>query len=553
MNIKGRHIILLFILGFTVFTSCKKVVVQVDSLPANTPPNQPVYITGNFNNWDPGDERYVMQLNNDSTYSIELPPGFGTVEYKFTRGDWTTVEKDICGYEIDDRTFLITENDTVNNQIASWNDLDPLDCPRVTLVLNNLPEDTPNTDDLYLIGNINSWNSDNAVPIVKNEAGKYSITIDRPPSIGKLEFKITRGDLTTSEADEFGNDIPNRILPFGIKDTVELNVEGWVDKAARKGANRVIFIIKSLPENTPAYEEIYLASSLNNWMPGDRNYIFQKNVNGDFFFPFPRKKENVEFKITRGSWFTSEVDNFGYDTPNRYVNLLTVDTVFIEVQGWKDLTGINDNELTIVINKLPSTTPSSAHLFLAGDVNNWNPNRNKHRFEKLKNGSYALNIERKRHSLEFKITRGSWNSIEVDDVGIDGQNRKCFFKDYDTLYIQVDNWRDKPVKELENVVLVIDKLPSNTPMLDDIYLAPDFNGWDPMDKNLIFDKLPDGRPFIILTAKKEATEYKITRGGWSKVEVDEFGQSIPDRRLNYGFSDTLHIEVIKWRDFDGEY
>ena len=553
MKIIKGHILLLVVLGFVVSTSCKRVVVQVDSIPANTPKNQPLFITGNFNNWDPGDQPYMMQLGPDSVYSIELPQGFGAVEYKFTRGDWTTVEKDICGYELNNRTFIINEHDTVRNQIDSWNDLDPLNCPRVTLVLNDLPKDTPVDEGIYLIGNMNSWNADNAVPIVKDNQGRYSITIDRPPDIDKLEFKITRGDLATSESDEFGNIIPNRILPFGVKDTVELTVGGWVDKPQTKGSNRVIFMISSLPKNTPAFDEIYLASSFNNWMPGDRNYIFQKDKNGKYFYPFPRKKGNMEFKITRGSWFTAEVDKFGYETPNRFADLLTADTVYIGVQAWKDRTEINDNELTIIINKLPVTTPENPDLYLAGDINGWDINKSKFRFEKLKNGTYYLNVERKRHSIEFKVTRGSWNSVEVDKFGLDKKNRTFLFKDFDTVYIQIENWSDKPTKQLENITLVIDQLPANTPRLDDIYLAPDFNGWNPMDKNLIFDKLSDGRSYITIPAKSGTTEYKITRGGWSKVEVDEHGRETQNRTLHYGFSDTIHITVAKWRDFDGDY
>ncbi len=48
-------------------------------------------------------------------------------------------------------------------------------------------------------------------------------------------------------------------------------------------------------------------------------------------------------------------------------------------------------------------------------------------------------------------------------------------------------------------------------------------------------------------------EFKITRGSWGNVEVDNLGNEITDRILNYGFADTVLIDVIKWRDFDGNY
>ena len=176
-------------------------------LPPNTPTDQPVYITGNFNNWDPGDSKYQMQLQPDSSYTVIFPPGFGSVEYKFTRGDWTTVEKDMCGYEIGNRSIILGEADTVTNTIESWNDLDPVNCPRVTLVLSDIPDNTPVNEPISVAGNFNSWDPENTI-LKKNNSGDYYITINRLPGISVLEYKIFRGELSAAEADEFGNICP---------------------------------------------------------------------------------------------------------------------------------------------------------------------------------------------------------------------------------------------------------------------------------------------------------------------------------------------------------
>ncbi|MCD4698464.1 MAG: hypothetical protein K8S16_19735 [Bacteroidales bacterium] len=547
------HKILMVLAVLLLFAACKKVVVVVDSIPSNTPAGDPLFIVGNFNSWDPGDERFRMNLNTDSTYSITLPPGFGTVEYKFTRGDWTTIEKDICGYEINNHLLYIKDSDTSINQIESWNDLDPIDCPRITIVVNDLPQNTPINEFISIAGNFNSWNSDTLTTNKEEDSGKFFITIDRPSEINIMEFKMTRGNLATSESDEFGNILPNRVIPFGLKDTVEVNIEGWIDTPRRKGNNRVVFIISNLPDNTPSGDEIYLASNLNNWMPGDRNYIFQKNRMGDYFFPFPRKKDKLEFKITRGSWYNNEVDRFGFEIPNRQANLYDEDTVFLDIQAWKDLSDIKDHELTFIIDKLPETTPADPDIYIAGNFNNWDPNRRKYKFEWSDKGYYFLNLERGRHDIECKITRGSWRNSEVDGFGSDIPNRHYYFKDMDTVYISIKNWKDKPTRQSKEVTIVVNNLPDNTPQTDNIYLAPDFNGWNPHDANLIFKKLTDGRFYFSLPESQGSTEYKITRGGWEKVEVDENGNPIPNRTLNYGFSDTVYIEVIKWRDMGGNY
>ena len=536
-----------------LFASCQQVVLKVDSIPGNTPQGQSIYVAGNFNNWDPGDQKYQLQLNDDSSYTIKLPPGFGSVEYKFTRGDWTTVEKDICGYEVGNRMILLGESDTVSHSILSWNDLDPVDCPRITFVVDSLPSDTPEDSQLSVAGNFNSWDPDASATFERDSfTGKYLITVVRPPDIDELEFKITRGDLSTAESDEFGNALPSRTVKFGVTDTVKVNIDGWIDQSHRKGSDRVIFILKDLPQNTPS-KEFYLISSLNNWTAEDKNYIFQLNSKGRYFFPMPRKKRILKYKITRGDWPTVEVDRFGNDIPNREVNLFNTDTVFISVQGWKDIPETRDYEVTVVIAGLPETTPENDDLYITGNFNGWNPKKNRHRFDKDNKGNYLLNLRRDHYTLEFKITRGSWESIEVDQYGSDIGNRFYYYKDIDTVFIDIANWKDRPRFDAEKVTLVINQLPVNTPRQDAIYLAPDFNGWNPEDKSQIFLTLPDGRPYIDIRKRGNSTSYKITRGGWRRVEVDEWGNQIPDRVLNFGFADTVYIDVVKWRDIDGNY
>ncbi|MBN2173818.1 MAG: hypothetical protein JW731_06790 [Bacteroidales bacterium] len=554
MKSNCNKIFILSAIFLMAFTACKQVVVRVDSVPSNTPANQPVYITGNFNNWDPGDEKYLMLFNPiDSTWSINLPPGIGTVEYKFTRGDWTTVEKDICGYEIDNRRIVLGSQDTVTDQIASWNDLDPVNCPRITIVIDSIPGGTPMDGVIAAAGNFNAWNPNENGVFRKDSIGRYLLTIDRMPGISELEFKVTRGDLANSESDEFGNFIPNRKVKFGLQDTLEIAIDGWVDKPSKSFSNRVIFIINSLPKSTPPGEEFYLISNLNNWTPSDRNYIFQKNKQGQYYYPFPRKKANLEYKITRGPWTTVEVDRYGFDISNRVVNLQEADTVFLNIAGWKDLNNPFDYEVTLKIEKLPPTTPIDADFYLAGDISGWNPGKNRYRFQMEQDGNYYLNIPRGGHMFGFKITCGSWRSVEVDRYGSDIPNRNLMFENADTVVIDVANWKDIPPLKPGRVTLVINELPVTTPQTDHIYLAPDFNGWNPGDKNLIFQYLSNGNPFITLPAKNGSTEYKITRGNWGNVEVDENGNTIDNRTLNYGFADTVYIQVAGWRDYGGRY
>ena len=546
-----RHLltyrILIFVSGLIVLSSCHRVVIRVDGIPANTPKGQPLYITGNFNNWDPGDESYQMNLNPDSSYTLRLPPGFGSVHYKITRGDWTRVETDVCGYEIENRVLVLGEEDTATINVASWNDLDPLNCPRLTLVLKDIPKNTPPDEPISLAGNFNSWNPDESAVLRKDSLGKYSITIPRPAKSKDLEFKITRGDLSTSESDEFGNVLPNRSASFGKKDTIELSVEGWVDLPVSEN-NNVQIIITKIPRNTPPGEDILLVSNLNNWDPYDRKFTMKKNSKGNLTFSMPKRNYNLEFKFTRGGWHTVETDPYGFDISNRELDLSQEDTAYIEVAGWKDLPASLDKNVTIILSDIPPQTPADDKLYLAGNFNGFDPNRARFRFEKNTSGQYVLNIPRENHNMEFKVTRGSWKTIEVDRYGSEMPNRDFLYREFDTIYIRVANWKDKPGFQSTRTTLVIDKLPENRPASFQLFIAGTFNDWDPGNKNYILKKLNNGKPFITLNLNDDYIEYKITRGDWNNCEVTTEGWEIPNRGLYLGFADTVYISVARWKD-----
>lgn len=65
------------------------------NLKTNDEDERPIYITGNFNAWNPKDPQYKLSSKNKSHTIIiddkNLPP---TIEYKYTKGGWENVELD---------------------------------------------------------------------------------------------------------------------------------------------------------------------------------------------------------------------------------------------------------------------------------------------------------------------------------------------------------------------------------------------------------------------------------------------------------------------------
>ena len=91
------------------------------------------------------------------------------------------------------------------------------------------------------------------------------------------------------------------------------------------------------PENTPEDAELYIAGNFNNWNPGREDWKFNRIEMGYYFITIPRQGDMLEFKITRGSWDSEEVDKNGEDIENRTYHWGDVERIELEVVRWKDL------------------------------------------------------------------------------------------------------------------------------------------------------------------------------------------------------------------------
>ncbi len=114
--------LLFFLLIMIALYGKSQVTIIVTSLPENTPSGDPLYIAGNFNGWNPGDADYMLEENASDQPEIELS-GTGTIEFKFTRGSWETVEGDASGQYLPNRSFTFGSADTLEVEILSWEDL----------------------------------------------------------------------------------------------------------------------------------------------------------------------------------------------------------------------------------------------------------------------------------------------------------------------------------------------------------------------------------------------------------------------------------------------
>jgi len=110
-----------------VATSSAQLTINITSIPSDTPDSANIFIAGNFNSWNPGNPSYQLTDNQNGTYSITFNPSPGTLEFKFTRGSWDTVEGTASGGFIPNRTYSYSGTaSTTNLTIAGWEDVSGL-------------------------------------------------------------------------------------------------------------------------------------------------------------------------------------------------------------------------------------------------------------------------------------------------------------------------------------------------------------------------------------------------------------------------------------------
>lgn len=93
------------------------------------------------------------------------------------------------------------------------------------------------------------------------------------------------------------------------------------------------------------------------------------------------------------------------------------------------------------------------------------------------------------------------------------------------------------------------EVPSNTPPGDTIYIAGDFQGWNPGDGAYALTEEPDGRWAITLSLPDGVgIQYKFTRGDWGRVEKGPSGEEIANRTHTPAGVETVDHIVYNWAD-----
>lgn len=212
---------------------------------------------------------------------------------------------------------------------------------------------------------------------------------------------------------------------------------------------QLIVVLEKIPSYTPASDSLYLVGSFNNWKNRDANFRFTPLQDGRYVLRFLTPMPDFEYKINRGDWRTVEGGKFGQAIENRqyrYTNK-QADTIRISVLSWEDFPDYIPfwDTLRMRVVAVPENTPTDATLYVAGTFNGWMPGDPNYKMHKDSTGAWTATIPIRTKVTDFKITRGSWGSIETLHDGRARPNRRFIYGEDNASQLQqleIGNWYD---------------------------------------------------------------------------------------------------------------
>jgi len=121
---KSYLVILLFFISCNFASTQTLVCIEVSQIPNDTPKDAKIYVVGDFNTWNPKDEKYQLKKDSIGYWRVCFITDTPTLGFKFTLGSWESVENNAKGQDISNRILDTSKQKTYQANIQSWNKAD---------------------------------------------------------------------------------------------------------------------------------------------------------------------------------------------------------------------------------------------------------------------------------------------------------------------------------------------------------------------------------------------------------------------------------------------
>lgn len=212
-------------------------------------------------------------------------------------------------------------------------------------------------------------------------------------------------------------------------------------------------------------------------------------------------------------------------------------------------------QIRIEVVKYPEFLTQDKRLFIATDYNGWDAAHPDFELKKDEKGIYYINLPDTLTYFEYKFTQGAWALVEGNIKGFTRPNR-IFDRSKEanprSISVAIENWEKTPAYKF-----VINTLPKNTPHDASLYVAGNFNNWDPGNPAYKFQKQSDGTFRLLVYTALNKLEFKFTRGNWESVEGRENGKARQNRMIDRteisGSVKDIDVDILSWEDMSGTF
>ncbi len=196
---------------------------------------------------------------------------------------------------------------------------------------------------------------------------------------------------------------------------------------------------------------------------------------------------------------------------------------------------------------VPKGSPAVQELYMATDFNEWNPKDVDWKLKQLNDSTFALDVPTRFIPFSFKFTQGTWGLTEGTERGEPIPNRRFDPTSREGQYnFHVLGWEKHHAYKF-----IIQQVPENTPTGSELFIAGNFNHWDPANPSFKLIKRMDGLWEITLFSDLPTLEYKFTRGNWASVEARENGKARTNRTFQTNpsvFFQEIPVQIAGWED-----
>jgi predicted alpha/beta superfamily hydrolase len=392
------------------------------------------------------------------------------------------VALDAAGTVVPARTLRVEQDEEkVSLAVERWGPATG-DTQARTVFLVQVPETTAPDASIYLSGNAAELGGGkpDGVKLYKAMNSRHATVLAVAPGTS-LAFKVTRGSVETEEKGAQGEDLPSHTHQTGNGlQRVEVSVVRWADVPS------ALTFKVTVPPETPAGAKVVLKGA--HAVFGDASGLELAYESGTTFSASVSLARGAELafnaRLTQPTE-QAELETTGAVRTTRTFKVKGDETLNVAVERWGPETGGSSEPQLVFVVAVPSNTPVDASIYVVGNqerIGGWNPGAVP--LYKALNGRHAIVLPfATGTSLEYKVTRGSWPTVEKGSQGEEISNRTYKMgSGYERTFVTVAKWADlegvpaTPVLT-GNIEYLRDVTPGNTTLKKRdiiVWLPPDY-------------------------------------------------------------------------------